>query len=188
MKRYLLLLAAVVGLLITACSKESEYATSILGTWKGYSRSHTLLKNGKTVSAETLVRDMIKIGKMEEPADAEEMAEAIEEAGYIISDGYLLEGDEDITLTFNRGGTATSVYVDEEPHTSNLTYSIKGKRLIISDADDPSNTMIVTIERITDKEFAFSSETEDIRPYYSEDLKALGYSVRSYMVFMRVSR
>jgi hypothetical protein len=77
--------------------------------------------------------------------------------------------------------------VDDEPHTSNLTYSIKGNRLIISDADDPSNTMIVTIERITDKEFAFSSETED-SIYYDEDLKALGYSVRSYMVFMRVSR
>lgn len=78
-------MAAVASLLITGCNKDDDYS-SIVGTWIGYSRSHTIIKNGQPVSPETFVRDLIKAGLIEEPADATEMAEMIEEAQESIYD------------------------------------------------------------------------------------------------------
>ena len=70
MKRFLLLLAAFAGLLITGCNKNNQDDSLILGSWKGYSRSRTILKNGEPVSPATYLNDMIKLGLMEEPEDA----------------------------------------------------------------------------------------------------------------------
>ena len=183
MNRFLLLMAAVASLFITSCKKD-DYS-SLIGSWKGYSRSYTVLKNGQPVSPETFVRDLIKVGELEEPEDAKEMAEYIEEAKSAIYDEYLLEGDEDITLTFHNDGKLTSVFVDEKPETQHLTYSLSGKTLTIMDPSDPSETMVVTIVLLNQKEFAFTHDTSDTYRV-NQSMKSLGYSMRSQVLFKKI--
>ena len=97
-------MAAMACLLVISCKKDNDYASSILGSWEGYSRSSTFLKNGEAVTAQTFIKDMILIGEWESPEDDEEMADLIDYAKTVIHDEYLLKGDEDMTLIFEKGG------------------------------------------------------------------------------------
>ena len=168
MKRFLLLLAAFVGLLITGCNKNNQDDSLILGSWKGYSRSHIILKNGEPVSPADYLNDLIKAGIMEEPEDEEEWAEAIESLQEHIYDEYLMEGDEDIILRFEKDGKLTSIYEDEEPISQNLAY-VKGE-LFMEEARQlvkeylPERYFVVDAvtlchQRLTDKGRIFAVET-----------------------------
>ena len=186
MKRFLLLLAAFAGLLITGCNKNNQDDSLILGSWKGYSRSRTILKNGEPVSPATYLNDMIKLGFMEEPEDAEERAEAIESVQDRIYDEYLMEGDEDLVLRFEKGGKLTSIYEDEEPIIQNLIYSIEGNQLIMKDPNDPSGQETMIIKRLTARELVLGVNSED-SAVINQSLVAIGYSVYHEITFRKIS-
>lgn len=186
MKRFLLLLAAFAGLLITGCNKNNQDDSFILGSWKGYSRSRTILKNGEPVSPATYLNDMIKLGFMEEPEDAEEWAEAIESVQDRIYDEYLMEGDEDLVLRFEKGGKLTSIYEDEEPIVQNLIYSIEGNQLIMKDPNDPSGQEPMIIKRLTATELVLGFNSED-SAVINQSLVAIGYSVYHETTFRKIS-
>ena len=185
MKRFLLLLAALAGLLITGCNKNNQDDSLILGSWKGYLRSHIILKNGEPVSPATYLNDMIKLGLMEEPEDAEEWAEAIESVQDRIYDEYLMEGDEDIILRFEKDGKLTSIYEDEEPISQNLAYSIEGDRLLLTDPSKPSTPQTMTIKNLTAKELVLGFNSED-SAVISQSLVAIGYSVYHEITFRKI--
>ena len=185
MKRFLLLLAAFAGLLITGCNKNNQDDSLILGSWKGYSRSHIILKNGEPVSPADYLNDLIKAGIMEEPEDEEEWAEAIESLQEDIYDEYLMEGDEDIILRFEKDGKLTSIYEDEEPISQNLAYSIEGDRLLLTDPSKPSTPQTMTIKNLTAKELVLGSNSED-SAFISQPLVAKGYSVYHEITFRKI--
>lgn len=185
MKRFLLLLAAFAGLLITGCNKNNQDDSLILGSWKGYSRSHIILKNGEPASPADYLNDMIKLGLMEEPEDAEEWAEAIESVQDRIYDEYLMEGDEDLVLRFEKGGKLTSIYEDEEPIVQNLIYSIEGNQLIVKDPNNPSGQETMIIKGLTARELVLGFNSED-SAVVSQSLVAMGYSVYHEITFRKI--
>ena len=185
MKRFLLLLAAFAGLLITGCNKNNQDDSLILGSWKGYSRSHIILKNGEPVSPAAYLNDMINLGLMEEPEDAEEWAEAIESLQEHIYDEYLMEGDEDLVLRFEKGGKLTSIYEDETPIVQNLVYSIEGNQLIVKDPNNPSEQETMIIKDLTAKELVLGFNSED-SAFISQPLVAKGYSVYHEISFRKI--
>lgn len=185
MKRFLLLLAAFAGLLITGCNKNNQDDSLILGSWKGYSRSHIILKNGEPVSPADYLNDLIKAGIMEEPEDEEEWAEAIESLQEHIYDEYLMEGDEDLVLRFEKGGKLTSIYEDETPIVQNLVYSIEGNHLIVKDPNNPSEQETMIIKGLTAKELVLGFNSED-SAVISQSLVAKGYSVYHEISFRKI--
>ena len=185
MKRFVLLLAAFAGLLITGCNKNNQDDSLILGSWKGYSRSRTILKNDEPVSPATYLNDMIKLGLMEEPEDAEERAEAIESVQDRIYDEYLMEGDEDLVFRFEKGGKLTSIYEDEEPIVQNLIYSIEGNQFIMKDPNDPSGQEPMIIKRLTASELVLGLNSED-SAVINQSLAAIGYSVYHEITFRKI--
>lgn len=185
MKRFLLLLAAFAGLLITGCNKNNQDDSLILGSWKGYSRSHIILKNGEPVSPADYLNDLIKAGIMEEPEDEEEWAEAIESLQEHIYDEYLMEGDEDLVLRFEKGGKLTSIYEDETPIVQNLVYSIEGNQLIVKDPNNPSEQETMIIKDLTAKELVLGFNSED-SAFISQPLVAKGYSVYHEISFRKI--
>ncbi len=185
MKRFLLLLAAFAGLLITGCNKNNQDDSLLLGSWKGYSRSHTILKNGEPVSPADYLNDLIKAGIMEEPEDEEEWADAIESLQEHIYDEYLMEGDEDLVLRFEKGGKLTSIYEDETPIVQNLVYSIEGNHLIVKDPNNPSEQETMIIKGLRAKELVLGFNSED-SAYISQPLVAKGYSVYHEISFRKI--
>lgn len=185
MKRFLLLLAAFAGLLITGCNKNNQDDSLLLGSWKGYSRSHIILKNGEPVSPADYLNDLIKAGIMEEPEDEEEWADAIESLQEHIYDEYLMEGDEDLVLRFEKGGKLTSIYEDETPIVQNLVYSIKGNHLIVKDPNNPSEQETMIIKDLRAKELVLGFNNED-SAYISQPLVAKGYSVYHEISFRKI--
>lgn len=185
MKRFLLLLAVFAGLLITGCNKNNQDDSHILGSWKGYSRSHIILKNGEPVSPADYLNDMIQAGIMEEPEDEEEWAEAIESLQEHIYDEYLMEGDEDLVLRFEKGGKLTSIYEDETPIVQNLVYSIEGNHLIVKVPNNPSEQETMIIKDLTAKELVLGFNSED-SAFISQPLVAKGYSVYHEISFRKI--
>lgn len=181
MKKFTLLMAAAASLLLMSCNKDNEYANSILGTWEGYSRSKTLTKNGQAVSAETYLQDLINCDEMEAPENDEEKAELIEELEERIYDEYLMKGDEDITITFEKDGKATSVYMDDEPIINKITYSIKKGQLIMTDG---SETQTVNIDKLNGKELVMGFDNPH-NYRVTEALAKLGYSTYERVTFVK---
>ena len=187
MKKLWILMAAMACLLVISCKKDNDYASSILGSWEGYSRSSTFLKNGEAVTAQTFIKDMILIGEWESPEDDEEMADLIDYAKTVIHDEYLLKGDEDITLIFEKGGKLTSVFLDgDDRKVENLKYSISGSKLILSNTDpsDPQNSTM-DIERLTDKELVLRYDGTQ-SALLNPSLRKIGYSIRFEIVFKKI--
>lgn len=181
MKNFTILLAAAAGLFLMSCNKDNDYANSILGTWEGYSRASTLTKNGKTVSAEVFLQDLISCGELDAPENDKERAELLEEAEELLCDEYLMKGDEDITITFYKEGKATSVYIDEEPITNTLSYTISKGQLILTEGAE-SQTM--NIERIDGKEMVLGFENPHSYRV-SDALLKLGYSTYERITFVK---
>ena len=128
---------------------------------------------------------MIKLGFMEEPEDAEEWAEAIESVQDRIYDEYLMEGDEDLVLRFEKGGKLTSIYEDEEPIVQNLIYSIEGNQFIMKDPNDPSGQEPMIIKRLTARELVLGLNSED-SAVINQSLVAIGYSVYHEITFRKI--
>ena len=184
MKKFSLLMAAIASLFLMGCQKSNYYENAIIGSWESYSRSRTLLKNGAPVSAETYIRDLIEVGELEEPENAEEWKEILDEARSSIYQEYIIKGDEDITLTFEQDGKFTSVYYDEEPETQTSTYSIQGDKLFIETPDDPSILMRVNIVKITESELVISTVVKETI-WIEEPLVPLGYSTLNQIRFTK---
>ena len=181
MKKFTLLMAAAVSLLLISCNKDNDYANSILGTWEGYLRSSIITKGGKAVSAETYMNDLIACGELEAPENDEERAELIKEIEEDLRYEYYMKGDEDITLTFEKDGKATSVYIDEEPVSQTMSYSISKGQLILSDG---SHSQTMNIEKIDSKEMILGFEnTHSYR--VSDALTKLGYSTYECVTFVK---
>ena len=147
--------------LITGCNKNNQDDSLILGSWKGYSRSHIILKNGEPVSPADYLNDLIKAGIMEEPED------------------------EDLVLRFEKGGKLTSIYEDETPIVQNLVYSIEGNHLIAKDPNNPSEQETMIIKDLTAKELVLGFNSED-SAFFSQPLVAKGYSVYHEISFRKI--
>ena len=181
MKKFTLLMAAAASLLLMSCNKDNEFANSILGTWEGYSRSKTLTKNGQAVSAETYLTDLISCGEMEAPKDDKERAELLEDMKEYLYDEYLMKGDEDLTITFDKDGKCTSVYTDEEPITHTGSYTIKNGQLILTEG---SETQTANIEKLNGKEMVLGYDNP--HSYHVEEpLIKLGYSTYERVTFVK---
>lgn len=181
MKKFTLLMAAAASLLLMSCNKDNDYANSILGTWEGYSRSHTLTKNGQAVSAETYLTDLISCGEMEAPKDDKERAELLEEMKEYLYDEYLMKGDEDLTITFDKDGKCTSVYMDDEPITHTSSYTIKNGQLILTEGSESQTSLI---EKLNGKELVLGFDNPH-SSHVGEPLIKLGYSTYERVTFVK---
>ena len=111
----------------------------------------------------------------------------IKEKNPQFDDEYLLKGDEDITLIFEKGGKLTSVFLDGDDRVvENLKYSISGSKLILSNTDpsDPQNTTM-DIERLTDKELVLRYDGTQ-SALLNPSLRKIGYSIRFATVFKKI--
>lgn len=181
MKKFTFLMVAAASLLLMSCNKDNDYANSILGTWEGYERANTIIKNGKAVSAEVYMQDLIDCDELEAPENAEERAELIKEIEEDLCHAYYMKGDEDVTITFEKDGKATSVYVDEEPVSQTMSYSISKGQLSLSDG---SHSQTMNIEKIDSKEMILGFEnTYSYR--VSDALTKLGYSTYERVTFVK---
>ena len=118
---------------------------------------------------------------MEAPKDDKERAELLEDMKEYLYDEYLMKGDEDLTITFDKDGKCTSVYTDEEPITHTSSYTIKNGQLILTEG---SETQTTNIEKLNGKEMVLGYDNP--HSYHVEEaLAKLGYSTYERVTFVK---